>query len=137
MATETPIDGMQVITANGMTATVSSRSVSMKLVKQLGIWLRWDAGTHVGTVTIEVSPNRKETQPTAPTADQVAADAAALWVPIVTAQFLGATAIAAVANGVAVSQYLVIPQMAARRARVTYAFGSGTGVLDAWFNGMS
>lgn len=139
MATETPIDGMRVVTADPMTGNSVSRSISMKLVKQLGIFLKWDAGTHVGVVTIEVSPDRKETMPLdASAASQIALDTAATWVPVVTAQFLGATAIPAVANGVAnAGQWLVIPQMAARRARVRYAFTSGSGVLDAWFNGMS
>jgi hypothetical protein len=135
--TETPIDGLQVLTADPMTANVASKSVSLKLVKQLGVVLRWDAGTHVGVVTIEVSPNRRENQPLAQPADQTAMDTAALWVPLVTAQFLGATAIPAVANGVAATTLIIIPQTCFRRMRVRYAFTSGAGVLDAWLNGMS
>jgi hypothetical protein len=133
VASESPID-QQVITANGMTATVSSPSVSMRLLKALGVFLKWDAGTHVGVVTIEVSPDRKENHPaTMVASDQLVIDAAATWYPLVAAQFTGT--IPAVANGVAANTLIIVPTIVGRRARVTYTFTSGTGVLNAWMNG--
>lgn len=139
MATETLIEGKLLQSASvnfaTMAATASSRSVSLKNVKQLAVFLKWDAGTHVGTVTIEVSPDRKDANPpTKQLADQDADDTAANWFPLIAAQMQGT--IPAVTNGAALSTLIVIPQCSFRRGRVTYTFVSGTGVLNAWFNGV-
>lgn len=90
--------------------------------------ITWEAGEPVGTLTIEISNNRKET----PQASDLYDDDDGSFCALTSAQYTGT--ITAV-NGAALEFPIVVPFTPFRRLRIHYAATTGTGVLDAWITG--